>query len=102
MLIRHTACFPLSPMLDHPVSVVLATFVAALVPIVGLAPRAPPTRLVLAVRLAAVALTADDERRPAPPTLDLSTVCAHRLPRATQKTWSVETSRAISDRAPLV
>jgi hypothetical protein len=55
MLIRHTPCFLLLPPLDHPVTVVLAPFVAALVPVVGLAPRPTPTPLVLAVRAPVIA-----------------------------------------------
>ena len=85
MLIRHAAYFQLLPVLDHPVSVIRTTLVAALVPIVGLALGAPPTRRLLAVGLPAIAVVADDERLAAPPTFDLSSVCAHRLTRGERR-----------------
>ena len=81
MLIRHATCFLLLPVLDHPVAVVLTTLVAALVPIVGFALGAPTTRRLRAVGLSVIAIVADDERLSAPPTFDLSCVCAHRLTR---------------------
>ncbi len=55
MLLRHSPCFLLLPLVNHPVSVVLAPFVAALVSVVGLVPRPTPTRLVLAVRAPVIA-----------------------------------------------
>ena len=85
MLIRHAAYFLLLPVLDHPVSVILTTLVAALVPIVGLALSAPATRRLLAVRLPAIAVVADDERPATPPTFDLSSLCAHRLTRGERR-----------------
>ena len=85
MLIRHAAYFQLLPVLDHPVSVILTTLVAALVPIVGLALSAPATRRLLAVRLPAITVVADDERPATPPTFDLSSLCAHRLTRGERR-----------------
>jgi hypothetical protein len=79
MLIRHTACFVLFAVLDHPVAVVLAALVAALVPVVGLAPRASPACLVLAVCLSAIASSADDKLAPAPPAHHPSRVRLHPL-----------------------
>jgi hypothetical protein len=85
MVIRHAACFLLPPVIDHPVSVVLTTLVAALVPIVGLALGVASTRRLLAVGLPVIAVMADDERLAAPPTFDLSCVCAHRLTRGERR-----------------
>lgn len=70
MLIRHTPCFLLLAQLDHPVAVVLATLVAALVTVVGLAAGPALALLVLAVRTAVIARAADDELAAAPPAHD--------------------------------
>jgi len=96
MLIRHSPCFLLLPLVDHPVSVVLAPFVATLVSVVGLVPCPTPTRLVLAVRAPVIARAADDELVPAPPANDPSRVRSHRSSWRTQRTSYRPASRAIS------
>ena len=95
MLIRHTPCFLLLPLVDHPVSVVFAPFVAALVAVVGLVPRPTPTRLVFAVRAPVIARAADDELVPAPPANDPSRLRAHRSSWRTQRTSYRSATRAI-------
>jgi hypothetical protein len=85
MLIRHTPCFLLLALLDHSVTVVPAPFVAALVTVVGFAPRPTPTPLVLAVRAPVIARAADDEFVPAPPANDPSRVRSHRSSWRTQR-----------------
>jgi hypothetical protein len=101
MLIRHTPCFLLLPPLDHPVTVVLAPFVAALVPVVGLATRPTPTPLVLAVRAPVIARTADDELVPAPPAHDPPRVRSHRSPWANAENFVKTCDSCDLSHAPL-
>src|SRR5262245_60742485 len=103
MLIRHTACFSLPSKLDHAVAVVLAPLVAALVPVVGFAPRAAPACLVVgAVRLAVIARAADHEPAPAPPALDQPRVRSHPLPAASAENFVRLGGSCDDAHAPLV